>query len=91
MTCVLVCTSSAAVAVTQQSGQAAGPTPWHVQVLESRNLALPQEMLHAFFTMDAYIVASVNTEAGTTSLQTKVGLACVRVTALRQVCYEKLG
>ena len=43
-----------------------------VQVMEARNLALPQEMLHSFFTMDAYVVASVNTEAGVTSLQTKV-------------------
>lgn len=35
-------------------------------------MRLPSDMLHAFFTMDAYAVASVSTEAGVTSHQTRV-------------------
>ena len=35
---------------------------------------MPADVLHAFFTMDAYIVAGLNSEAGITSRQTKVSL-----------------
>ena len=36
---------------------------------------MPADVLHAFFTLDAYIVAGLNSEAGITSRQTKVRLA----------------
>ena len=42
------------------------------QVIEARHLTVPADVLHAFFTMDAYIVAGLNSEAGITSRQTKV-------------------
>ena len=38
-----------------------------MQVIEARNIRLS-----TFFTMDAYTVATVSTEAGTTSRQTRV-------------------
>ena len=44
----------------------------YMQIIEARNLTVPADVLHAFFTMDAYIVAGLNSEAGTTSRQTKV-------------------
>ena len=35
-------------------------------------MRLPSDMLHAFFTMDAYTVVTISTEAGITSRQTRV-------------------
>ncbi|KAK9808775.1 hypothetical protein WJX72_003363 [[Myrmecia] bisecta] len=43
-----------------------------VKVLEARNLAIPSDLLHTFYTMDSYAVVSVSSEAGVTSHQTKV-------------------
>ena len=41
-------------------------------MIEARNIRLPSDMLHAFFTMDAYTVITISTEAGNTSHQTRV-------------------
>ena len=43
-----------------------------VQVIEARNLAVPTDLLHAFYTMDSYTVVSCTSEAGVTSHHTKI-------------------
>lgn len=43
-----------------------------MQVIEARNIGLPSDILHTFFTLDAYAVVTVNTEAGPTSRHTRV-------------------
>ena len=42
------------------------------QVIEARNLAVPTDLLHAFYTMDSYTVVSCTSEAGVTSHHTKI-------------------
>lgn len=43
-----------------------------VQVIEGRNLMAPSDLLHSFYTIDGYATVTVNSEAGSTSLSTKV-------------------
>ena len=42
------------------------------QVIEARNLAVPTDLLHTFYTMDSYTVVSCTSEAGVTSHHTKI-------------------
>ena len=44
----------------------------HLQVIEARNLAVPSDLLHTFYTMDSYSVVSCTSEAGVTSHHTKI-------------------
>ncbi|DBA93880.1 TPA: hypothetical protein ACH3X3_013925 [Trebouxia sp. C0006] len=43
-----------------------------VKVIEARNLAVPSDLLHTFYTMDSYSVVSCTSEAGVTSHHTKI-------------------
>lgn len=43
-----------------------------MQVIEARNLAVPSDLLHTFYTMDSYSVVSCTSEAGVTSHHTKI-------------------
>ena len=43
-----------------------------LQVIEARNLAVPSDLLHTFYTMDSYSVVSCTSEAGVTSHHTKI-------------------
>lgn len=41
-------------------------------MIEARNLAVPSDLLHTFYTMDSYSVVSCTSEAGVTSHHTKI-------------------
>lgn len=41
-------------------------------MIEARNLAVPTDLLHTFYTMDSYTVVSCTSEAGVTSHHTKI-------------------
>ena len=43
-----------------------------LQVIEARNLAVPSDLLHSFYTMDAYAVVTCSGDGGLSSCQTKV-------------------
>ncbi|KAL0042783.1 hypothetical protein WJX79_011021 [Trebouxia sp. C0005] len=43
-----------------------------VKVIEARNLAVPSDLLHTFYTMDSYSVVSCTSEAGVTNHHTKI-------------------
>ncbi|KAL3144166.1 hypothetical protein ABBQ32_003950 [Trebouxia sp. C0010 RCD-2024] len=69
---------------TEGKGAAARPTPGDVKrlgssrgrldvkVIEARNLAVPTDLMHTFYTMDSYTVVSCTSEAGVTSHHTKI-------------------
>ena len=44
----------------------------NLQVIEARNLSVPSDLLHTFYTMDSYSVVSCTSEAGVTSHHTKI-------------------